>query len=252
MKALIIDDEAKARKLLEIIIQDKCKQITKVFKAEDLESGIALINDVNPDIVFLDIEMPKHSGLQILDFFDNKEVGFQIIFTTAYHRYAINAFKLAAVDYLLKPININELQLAVERAETVIKQQKVSNKLKELKNTFQKLSLNTIALEIPKGILFASYDEIKYFEADGMYTNVYLSDDKVELICKPIKFFTDQLEKNAFFYKPHRSFLINIKHIKQLIKQDGTYLVMNNGKTIPVSKDKKEEFISLVNQVFNN
>ena len=251
MKVLIIDDEAKARRLLEIIITDKCDAITKIYKAEDLESGIEIINNVAPEIVFLDIEMPKYSGLQILDFFEDKDVNFQIIFTTAYHQYAINAFKLAAVDYLLKPINVLELQAAVNKAVLLIKKQKVSNKLDDLKSTFQKLSLNTIALEIPKGILFASYDDIKFFEADGMYTNVYMKDDKVELICKPIKFFVDQLEKNTLFYKPHRSYLINIKHISQLIKQDGTYLLMNNNKTIPVSKDKKEEFISLVNEMFN-
>ncbi len=251
MKVLIIDDEAKARNLLEIIITDKCEDITEIHKAEDLESGIEIINQVSPEIVFLDIEMPKYSGLQILEFFDAKDVNFQIIFTTAYHQYAINAFKLAAVDYLLKPINILELQAAVQKAIALIHKQKFSNKLDDLKKTFQKLSLNTIALEIPKGILFASYDDIKFFEADGMYTNVYMKDDKVELICKPIKFFVDQLENNTFFYKPHRSYLINIKHISQLIKQDGTYLLMNNNKTIPVSKDKREEFIALVNQVFN-
>ena len=251
MKVLIIDDEAKARNLLEIIITDKCEAITEIYQAEDLELGIESIKKNQPEIVFLDIEMPKYSGLQILDFFEEKEVNFQIIFTTAYHQYAINAFKLAAIDYLLKPINVIELQEAVEKAVSLIKKQQVSNKLDDLKDTFQKLSLNTIALEIPKGILFASYDDIKYFEADGMYTNVHMKDDKVELICKPIKFFANQLEKNTFFYKPHRSFLINIKHVSQLIKQDGTYLLMSNNKTIPLSKDKKEEFMTLVNQVFN-
>ena len=143
------------------------------------------------------------------------------------------------------------MQEAVDKAILLIEKQQVSNKLDDLKNTFQKLSLNTIALEVPKGILFASYDDVRYFEADGMYTNVHMRDDRVELICKPIKFFADQLEKNTFFYKPHRSYLINIKHVSQLIKQDGTYLLMSNNKTIPVSKDKKEAFISLVNQVFN-
>jgi two-component system LytT family response regulator len=251
MKVLIIDDESKARSLLEIIISDKCDEITEIYKAEDLESGVEMIKKMSPEIVFLDIEMPKYSGLQILEFFETKEVNFQIIFTTAYHQYAINAFKLAAIDYLLKPINVLELQEAVSKAVALIKKQKFSNKLDDLKSTFQKLSLNKIALEIPKGILFASYDDIKFFEADGMYTNVYLKDNKVELICKPIKFFADQLEKNTLFYKPHRSYLINLKHVKQLIKQDGTYLLMNNNKTIPVSKDKKEEFITLVNEVFN-
>jgi len=250
MKALIIDDENKARRLLEALIVQECKEITSIFQAGDLEAGIETIKEQQPDVVFLDIEMPKYSGLQILDFFENKEVNFQIIFTTGYNHYAVEAFKLSAIDYLLKPIDVEELKLAVEKAINVIQDKNIANKFDDLKKAFKQLSLNKIALEIPKGIIFVSHDDVLLFEADSMYTKVYLKDGKTELICKPLKHFVEQLESKPIFYKPHRSYLINLKHIKELSKKDGYFLIMENKKTIPIAKDKKEEFIKIVQEVF--
>lgn len=250
MKVIIIDDENKSRRLLEAMLLDISTEIDVILQASDLESGVALIKSEEPQIVFLDIEMPKHSGLQIMEFFNNQEVTFQIIFITAYNQYAIEAFKLSAIDYLLKPLDVEELKPALEKAIQVSKQKNINTKLEDLKKAFQQLSLNKIALEIPKGFIFVSHDEVLYFEADGMYTKVHLQNNKTELICKPIKHFVDQLENNAFFYKPHRSYLINLKHIKELSKKDGYFLVMENNKTIPVSKEKKEEFIKIIQEVF--
>lgn len=251
MKALIIDDEERARNLLSTVITNRCEHITDLKTASDLEEGIEVIKELQPHIVFLDIEMPNYSGLQILDFFKPEEVNFQIIFTTAYDQYAIQAFKLSAVDYLLKPINVQELLLAINKAAQLIQQKSMATNIKDLKQTFQKLSLNTIILEVPKGVLFTPFEEIKYFEADGMYTKVYLTEDRIELICKPIKFFSNQLEENQLFFKPHRSYLINIKHVRQLTRQDGVFLTMSDQKNIPISKDKKDEFIELANRSFN-
>ncbi|MDY8137866.1 LytTR family DNA-binding domain-containing protein [Aquimarina sp. 2201CG5-10] len=250
MKALIIDDENKARRLLEALIVRECQEITSIFQASDLESGIETIKEQQPDIVFLDIEMPKYSGLQILEFFENKEVNFQIIFTTGYNHYAVEAFKLSAIDYLLKPIDVEELKIAVEKTIKVIQDKSITNKFDDLKKAFKQLALNKIALEIPKGIIFVSHDDVLLFEADGMYTKVYLKDGKTELICKPLKHFVEQLESKPIFYKPHRSYLINLKHIKELSKKDGYFLIMENKKTIPIAKDKKEEFIKIVQEVF--
>lgn len=250
MKVIIIDDENKSRRLLEAMLLDVTTEIDVILQASDLESGVALIKAEEPQIVFLDIEMPKHSGLQILEFFNNQEVNFQIIFITAYNQYAIEAFKLSAIDYLLKPLDVEELKPALEKAILVSKQKSVNSKLEDLKKAFQQLSLNKIALEIPKGIVFINHDDIVFFEADGMYTNVYLQNGKIELICKPLKHFVDQLENKNIFYKPHRSYLINLKHIKELSKKDGYYLIMENNKTIPVSKEKKDEFIKIIQEVF--
>lgn len=250
MKAILIEDENKARRLLEALLLDVCPEIKTIFQAEDLTTGVKLIKKENPDIVFLDIEMPNHSGLQILEFFEGEKVDFQIIFVTAYNEYAVEAFKLSAVDYLLKPIDINELKLAVTKAVTRIKANNIENQFHDLKKAFKELSLNKIAIEIPKGISFISHDDIQLFEADGMYTKVYLSEGKTELICKPLKHFVAQLEEKPIFYKPHRSYLVNLKHIKEFSKKEGFYLLLDNGKTVPISKDKKADFLQLIQEIF--
>ncbi|MVO09839.1 response regulator [Flavobacterium sp. TP390] len=250
MKAIIIDDEAKSRRLIQIMIQENCTEIESVFEASDLESGVALIKKEQPQLVFLDIEMPKYSGLQIVDFFQPYEMTFEIIFITAYNEYALQAFKLAAIDYLLKPVDKSEFIQAVRKAKVSLENEKVNQNLEELKKAFQQLSLNKMALEVPKGVRFVSHDDILLFEADGMYTKVYLKDNQTELICKPLKHFVDQLQQKAIFYKPHRSYLINLKYLKELSKNDGFYLVMENHKSIPLSKEKKEEFMNLINDVF--
>jgi two-component system LytT family response regulator len=250
MNVVIIDDEKSARNLIEIMLSDTCPEIEKIFKAPDLESGVALIVQQNPDIVFLDVEMPKYSGLRLLDFFEGQKINFQIIFITAYDRYAIEAFKLSAIDYLLKPIHINELKEAVNKAVTIVQEKKVSQKLEKLKESIQHLKLNTLPLEVPKGISFVSYDDILFFEADAMYTKVYMLDNTIELVSKPLKYFAEQLEDNEFFYKCHRSYLINLRHIKKFLKNDGGYLIMSNGKNIPIAKNKKEEFLKCIQTVF--
>ncbi len=250
MKALIIDDENKSRRLLETLLKDFCPEISTIFQATDLINGISVIENEAPELVFLDIEMPKHSGLEILSFFDNKEVNFQIIFVTAYNQYALEAFKLSAVDYLLKPVDIDELKTAVEKAINTIQNKSINNQFEDLKKAFKQLSLNKLTIEVSNGILFVSHDEIYFLEADGMYTKIHLKENKTELVSKPLKHFVSQLENKVIFYKPHRSYLINLKHIKSFSKKDGFHLTMDNGKTIPIAKDKKKEFLLLIQEFF--
>jgi two-component system LytT family response regulator len=250
MKVIIIDDENKARRLISTLLSENCSEITLQLEADDLETGVALIKDHQPDIVFLDIEMPKHSGLQIVDFFEPNEMNFQIIFVTAYNDYAIQAFKLSAVDYILKPVDISELKSAIDKAKKNIESKSINNRLDDLKKVFQQLSLNKMVLEVPKGILFVSHDDIILFEADGMYTKVYMKNNESQLICKPMKHFVDQLEDKPIFYKPHRSFLVNLKYIKELSKKDGFHLIMENNKTIPIAKEKKDEFMQMIQDLF--
>ena len=250
MKVIIIDDENKARRLISTLLSENCPEITLQLEADDLETGVALIKEHQPDIVFLDIEMPKHSGFQIVDFFEPSEINFQIIFVTAYNDYAIQAFKLSAVDYILKPVDISELKSAIEKAKRNIESKSINNRLDDLKRVFQQLSLNKMVLEVPKGILFVSHDDIILFEADGMYTKVYMKNNESQLICKPMKHFVDQLQDKPIFYKPHRSFLVNLRYIKELSKKDGFHLIMENNKTIPIAKEKKDEFMQLIQDMF--
>ncbi|MFD1063173.1 LytR/AlgR family response regulator transcription factor [Winogradskyella litorisediminis] len=251
MKVLIVDDENRARRVLSTIISDTRDDISQILEASNLIEAVKIIKSQKPKIVFLDVEMPQHSGLEILEFFKGEVIDFQIIFTTAYGQYAIEAFRLSAVDYLLKPIDEDELNKAVNKATKAIAEENITHKLENLEKAFQQLSLNKIALEVPKGIIFASHDDILFFEADGVYTKVHLADGKSELICKTLKHFTDQLSDKPLFYKPHRSYLINLKFMNEVVKKDGLQVIMKNQKSIPIARDRKEEFMQMVNRVFN-
>ncbi len=249
MKALVVDDEKKARSLLNVLIDENCPEIEDLIFAEDLATGVKKIKEERPDLVFLDIEMPQQSGLKILEYFPG-EVNFKIIFTTAYNDYAIEAFKLSAVDYLLKPIDAEELSLAVRKATDQIEREHYSTKLEGLKKMFRQLSVNKIAIEVPKGVMFVGYDEIVMMEADGMYTKVYLHTGETDLICKPLKHFVEQLAENELFFRPHRSYLINIRYMKELSRSDGDFILMDNKKTVPISKKNKQAFLKVVHEVF--
>lgn len=250
MKALIIDDEQKARDVLEHLVLKLCTHITEVFTASCLKEGVDIIKKDRPKIVFLDIEMPVHSGLEIVDFFKGEKMDFHIIFTTAYNKYAIDAFKISAIDYLLKPIDDNELIAATKKAEALLKKEDYEAKLEQLKKAFNQLALNKIALEVPKGISFVSVDDIILFEADGAYTKVHLTNGKTELITKNLKHFTEQLKDNDLFYKPHRSYFINLKFMEKFVKEDGHYIILNNGISVPIARDKREDFKNLVDVIF--
>jgi two-component system LytT family response regulator len=250
MKVIIIDDEQKARNLISLLIKENFSQTETVYEASNLEDGVKIIKEFSPEIVFLDIEMPNHSGLEIINFFEPNQINFQIIFVTAYNDYAIQAFKIAATDYLLKPVDVLEFKLAIEKAKKNIDSNKINSNLSDLKRAFHQMTLNKIVLDVPKGILFVSHDDIIMFEADGMYTKVYMKNEETQLICKPLKHFAQQLESKSIFYKPHRSYLINLKYLKELSKKDGYYLIMENKKTIPIAKDNVEEFMQLINSIF--
>jgi len=246
MKALIIDDEKKARNLLQVLIEENCPQITDIELAENLPSGIKLIHSFKPDVVFLDIEMPGYSGLQLLEFLTPDQINFEIIFTTAYSEYAIKAFELNAIDYLLKPLRDEQVENAVKKAISQIGKSRVSERLEELKNSFKATNIRKIGLPVSNGVLFVEFDDIVLLEADRMYTKVFTKNDGEILVSKPMKFFIDVLKDSNEFYRPHRSFLINLKHIKQYVNQDGGYIVMDNKKTVGISRDKKDEFFELL------
>ena len=249
MHVVIIDDEPKARKLLEILIRENCPKITSIFTAEDLLSGVEIIKREKPQIVFLDIEMPEHSGLEIFDFIDSTTSNFEIIFTTAYSEYAIKAFELSAVDYLLKPLRADKLMDAIEKAIANIGKSHINIKLDELQKSLKSSNFKKIALPVEGGIKFVNFQDIVLLKADGMYTSVHVQNASELLISKPLKHFEDLLEAIPMFYRPHRSYLINLKYIQEYSKKDGGYIIMDNGETVSVSKDKKEEFLTIVQNI---
>ncbi len=249
MKAIIIDDERKARNVLNILIEENCPKITHVFQVDNLLDGVVIIKKEEPNIVFLDIEMPEHSGLEILDFIDKEVANFEIIFTTAYSEYAIQAFQLSAIDYILKPVRPTQVKEAVEKAIRFIGKSKINERLAELKNCLNSSNFSKIGLPYADGIKFVNFDDIIILEADGMYTKVELTNSKTILVSKPLKFFVETLHKINIFYRPHRSFLINLKYIQEYIKKDGGYIVMDNQQTVSISKDKKDEFLNIMQNI---
>ena len=249
MEVVIIDDEPKARKLLETLIQENYSKITTIYTAEDLLTGIDVIKNKQPQIVFLDIEMPQHSGLEIFDFIDSKNYNFEIIFTTAYSEYAIQAFELSAVDYLLKPLRSNKLIEAIEKAIQHIGKSHINLKLEELQKSLKSSNFKKIGLPVTDGIKFVNFEDIITFKADGMYTRVSIQDASEILISKPLKHFVDLLDNIPTFYKPHRSYLINLKYIQEYSKKDGGYIIMDNNESVSISNDKKEEFLTIVQSI---
>jgi two-component system LytT family response regulator len=249
MKAIIIDDEGKARNVLRILLEEHCPAVTEIYEAPNLLDGVDLIKEKAPNIVFLDIEMPRHSGLEILNFIDKKAIHFEIIFTTAYSEFAIQAFQLSAIDYLLKPLRPEDVKASVAKAIEFMGNSRIDTKLEELRKSLLKSNFEKIALPVADGIKFVNFDDIIMLEADGMYTKIATTADPSILISKPLKHFVNLLEKMALFYRPHRSYLINLKYIKMYVKSDGGYILMDNNKTVSISKDKRDEFMELVSNM---
>lgn len=249
MNILIIDDESKARSLLTTIIKEYVSSITNIFEAGNLLDGINVLKKENIQIVFLDIEMPNHSGLQLFDFINIEEVHFEIIFTTAYSEYAIQAFEFSAIDYLLKPLRPNKVINSIDKAKKALEQNQVQQRLLELKKSLTSDKFNKLALPVEDGVLFIKLEDIFLLEADAMYTHFHLKNNKKLLISKPLKYFTDLLENKDMFYKPHRSFLVNLQYLQKLVKKEGTYIELENKFLVPVSKDKKDELNKIISEL---
>ena len=219
-KAIIVDDEEMARTLLEGMLQLYCPEVEVVALCKDLPSGVKAIHKQKPDLVFLDIEMPGHSGLELLDFFDENEIDFSVIFVTAYNRYAIQAFKLSAIDYLLKPIETEDLKNAVD---LFIKQKERVN-YAILKNNLQAHVSKKIGINGVSSIVFVDVDDILFFQADGSYSMVFLKDGKTIIASKSLKHFENILVENLHFFRCHKSYIVNLNYITEYVKSDGGYL----------------------------
>ena len=245
MKVIIIDDEPKARRLLRVILEENCPAVSHIEEAADLLAGVERIKAERPALVFLDIRMPEHSGLEIVDFIDREQFDFELIFTTAHHDYALQAFELSAVSYLLKPVRPRQVREAVEKARRIIDKGQIHQKLEQLRQALSATSFGKLALPVAEGIHFVAFGEVILLKANGMYTQVCTRSEEF-LISKPLKHFVEILATVPTFYRPHRSYLINLSYIKQYVKKDGGYILMDNGLSVSVAKDKKEEFLSIV------
>lgn len=246
IKAVIIDDEERARRVLKNLIETYCEEVEVVAQCENVPEGVKQINALKPDVVFCDIEMPDYSGLELLQFFDKPD--FEIIFATGYSEYALKAFEVSAVDYLLKPIQIEKLELAVEKLKSKLTQATMSSRLDTLKANFDSQQIQKVALPISEGLVFVDVKKIEILEADGAYTQVCLADGSTLLVSKKLKYFEQLLEGRSEFFRVHRSYIININGIAKYNRNEG-YILMENDKNVRISRDKKSEFeahISLI------
>jgi two-component system, LytTR family, response regulator len=245
MKAIIIDDEKNGAEVLQLLLEQNCPNVEIISINYTPESGIEQILKLKPDLVFLDIEMPTASGFDVIA--ATKEMDYEIIFTTAYEHYAIKAMKANAVDYLLKPIDIDELINSVESARIKIEEKQKNNYGEQLESLLKKIAFTAkkIALPTSDGIMLVATAEIIHLESDSNYTTVYLKDARKILISKTLKSLEEQM-KNQHFLRVHSAHLINLNEIDRYIRGDGGHLILKNGISIPVSRAHKQELMEML------
>jgi len=245
MRAILIDDEQSARNSLKAELRDYCPEIVIVGEADGVQKGIAAIRELKPELVFLDVEMGDGTGFDLLE--QLAPVSFHVIFTTAHDTHAVKAFKYSAVDYLLKPVDADELMAAVKKLGKLADQQLLQASLKALlENTKQSnRELRKIVINSNEGHYVLNIGEIIRFEAERNYTKVILESEKPLLVAKTLKHFEDLLQGQKF-ERIHQSHLISIQHIRKYIPRDGGYVVLSNGDNVPVAQRKKTELLALL------
>ncbi len=246
MKAVIIDDEQHCITTLQWTLKEYSKDIKVVATAHNGTEGITVINMYKPDLIFLDVEMPVLNGIDMLQHFD--EIKFAVIFTTAYDQYAVKAIKLNALDYLLKPIDKDELIAAVEKVKN--KQTQISRKqVDELYEVHRTKVVNKIALSTLKGLQFINLDDLVRIEGESNYCNFILRDKKKILLSKKLGDAEEILKGNDNFFRVHKSHIINLKFVEKYIRGEGGEIIMEDGTSIALSRNKKDEFLELFAKV---
>lgn len=236
--AVIVDDEISNIENLTILLNTYCPKITVAGTATNVEQALRVISETNPSILFLDIQMPGKGGFDLLKSMAAPD--FEIIFVTAYDQYAIQAIKFSAIDYLLKPINIDELVMAVDRAIVNAVKKKQNERLENLIRTISNKNQLRIAIPGHKETLFISPETILFCKSDNNYTHFYLKDGHKHTSSKPI-FEYEELLSPYGFIRCHQSYLVNSVFIKSWIKVDGDRLLIEGGHEIPVSRNSKEK-----------
>lgn len=248
LKAIIVENEARSRNMLTSLLKDYCLNVKLISSVDSVIDAINAIQQYSPDIVFLDIELDDETGFDLLKKITNIE--FEVIFTTAHEHYAINAIKFCAIDYLLKPIDVSELILAIEKVEKRKTKNIASENLSVLLQNINAGQRNEhqIAVSSMEGLTFIRVSNILYCESDGPYTIIYLKDDDKIISSRHLKEY-EVLLKGYSFFRIHKSFLINLSEIKKYFRGDGGQVLMANGASIDVSKRKKMEFLQIISKI---
>ncbi|HLT51612.1 MAG TPA: LytTR family DNA-binding domain-containing protein [Arenibacter sp.] len=243
LEAVLVDDEIKALQSLSWELTNFSKEIKVVASFTDPFEALAYLEQNTPDCLFLDIEMPTMDGFQFIQKLQNKE--FPVVITTAYNQYAIKALKNEAIDYLLKPIDTDDLIDTIAKIKKFNNRNYKADKLEKILLKFNSHALQKkITINTDGKLLFLQSDEILFAESDGNYTTLFLSDGQKILLTKKLKE-VDGLLPNDTFFRIHNSFIINMTKIKEFLKTDG-YVILQSNHKIPVSRQKKSDFLDLI------
>jgi len=250
IKAVIIDDEPAALEALKMKLGLYCENVEVVAVCNSAKEGLQAINEYKPELVFLDIEMPWMNGFEMLDCLgDNMD--FNVVFVTAYDQYAIRAFKVKAMDYLLKPVDKDDLVSCVDRVREVDKTFKREQLTELLQEMDKSISAKRILLHTKNAIEIVTQSDITYLQADSNYCNVYTSDGKRIMVTKTLNTLEKLLDTNVFM-RIHRSFTANINCIKKIASEDGASdVILLDGSVLPVSRRKKEDLLDVLGRMEN-
>jgi two-component system, LytTR family, response regulator len=245
IKAIIVDDEQHCIDALRTMLQKKCPEVTVLGGVNSVKEAKELISEVQPDLVFLDVEMPHQNGFELLKLFDR--ITFDVIFTTAYEQYALKAIKFNALDYLLKPFSVKELQDAVHKCISRRSGQPAEvqsspidvflQNMKTLHQTHKKIALPTI-----NGLVFMPVQNIVRCESTGNYTRIFFTDKKNLMVSRPLKEF-EELLTDVDFFRVHNSHLINMQQMQSYIQGEGGFALMSDGTQVEVSRRRKADFL---------
>lgn len=248
IRALIIDDEDDARESLRLAIERYCPQVQLITACASPEEGLKVIREHTPELVFLDIQMPRMTGFDLLQ--QLSPVSFEVVFVTAHDQYAIKAIRFSALDYLLKPVDVDDLIHAVDKVEERLGQKNSGYQYQSVLNNIQYRARKIERLAVPtlEGIEFFPTDDIIYCQADGNYTTLFLKNKQQILISRNLKDFENLLVESGFC-RVHHSYLINMVHIQKYVKGEGGYVVLTAGFHVDISRRKKEEFLSMLDKL---
>ena len=247
MKAVIVDDDARIVNIISSLIETDFPDVTITATAVNVETGYQCVIDSKPDLLFLDINMPDGTGFDLLKKLE--KIDFKIIFITAFGEYALQAIKFSALDYILKPIDIDELTKAIEKAREIFKVEEEQLKVRALLENFEeKKPLRRIVLHTSDSLHYVNIEEIVRCESDNNYTFFYLTENRKILVSKTLKEFTELL-KDSGFLRVHQSHLINALFVDKFIKSDGGYLLMKDKSNVPVSMSNRQQILKALNSL---
>jgi len=247
LTAILIDDESNSREVLRNLLETFFPEIILLGEAENVDNAFTLINSCQPNLVFLDIQMPRKTGFSLLKKFE--EIPFEVIFVTSYDRYAINAIKFSALDYLLKPVEIKDLKETIERAKKSVQRKTKANvQIINLLNTLDESEELKVAVHAGENVKLLNVNEIISIEADGRYCSITTLDNESYLTARYLKEFEEYLGGRSELIRIHKSCMINTRHIMSYSKGEICTITMFKGKTFEIARRKKVEILELVKE----